>query len=100
VLHKGPFESRVDQLAADIGSVSPGTQVVPGSGTPGSYALIDLDLSRYADMRNIIEEAHVTSSLVGILAFATDCAMEMLNSRKVLKSLPNVTRFAWFTISL
>jgi hypothetical protein len=51
-------------------------------------------------MRNIIEEAHVTSRLVGILAFATDSAMAMLNSKKVLKSLPNVTRFAWFTISL
>jgi sigma54-dependent transcription regulator len=86
LLYNGPFESRVNQLAVDIGSMSPGTQVVPGSGRPGSYALIDLDLSRYADMRNIIEEAHVTSSLVGIVAFATGCAMEMLNSRKVLKS--------------
>jgi hypothetical protein len=37
---------------------------------------------------------------MGIVAFATDGAMELLNSKKALKSLPNVTRFTWFTISL
>jgi hypothetical protein len=29
LLYNGAFESLVDQLAADIGSVSPATQVVP-----------------------------------------------------------------------